>query len=167
MSPEENKVRISEEKQDSSHSHDGNLRFIKRSKHNSMIAGVCAGIAEYLEVDPTVIRILFVVFTFIGGSGVIVYILLWLLMPEESSERLLPKERMNAAVSEMREKASTFVRYSGESSSDSRSSQLIPALLVFGGLFFLLRSYGFHFGSHDFWPLIIILIGVALIYKRQ
>ena len=47
-----------------------------------MICGVCAGIAEYLGMDPTVIRLLWVLLTFFGGSGIIAYIIAAIIIPE-------------------------------------------------------------------------------------
>ena len=47
-----------------------------------MIAGVCGGLAEYLEVDPILIRIGFIALTLAGGSGVLLYIIAWLVIPE-------------------------------------------------------------------------------------
>lgn len=49
---------------------------------NRMVAGVAGGLAEYFDVDPTLIRALFVIVTLLGGSGVLIYIILWLIMPE-------------------------------------------------------------------------------------
>jgi len=55
---------------------------LTRSK-NRMIAGVCAGIAEYFDIDPTVVRLIWAVFSVMSiGAGVIAYIVAWLLMPE-------------------------------------------------------------------------------------
>ena len=54
-----------------------------RSKKNKVIAGVCAGIGDYFGVDPTVIRLLWVVFTFFSfGAGVLAYIVAWVIIPE-------------------------------------------------------------------------------------
>ena len=55
---------------------------IFRSKKDRVIAGVCGGIAEYFNVDPTLIRLLWVVFTLMGGSGIIAYIICWIVIPE-------------------------------------------------------------------------------------
>ena len=54
-----------------------------RSRRDSRLAGVCGGIAEYLGVDPTLVRIAWVIFALAGGPGVIVYIILALVIPEE------------------------------------------------------------------------------------
>lgn len=54
-----------------------------RSKSNRMVAGVCGGIGEYFGIDPTVIRLLWVLFMFMGGSGILAYIVCWIVIPEE------------------------------------------------------------------------------------
>lgn len=54
-----------------------------RSTKNKMVAGVCGGIGEYFNVDPTVIRLLWVILTLISmGAGVIAYIIAWVIIPE-------------------------------------------------------------------------------------
>ncbi len=52
-----------------------------------MLAGVCAGVADYLGVDVTVVRLVTAVLTLIGGGGAIVYIAAWLLVPEEGASK--------------------------------------------------------------------------------
>lgn len=46
-----------------------------------MIAGVCGGVANYFDVDPTLVCILWVLFVLLGGSGILVYVIMWILMP--------------------------------------------------------------------------------------
>lgn len=53
-----------------------------RSRQNRTLAGVCGGIAEFLGWDPTVVRILWIVLTLLGGSGILLYLIFWLVMPE-------------------------------------------------------------------------------------
>lgn len=48
------------------------------------LAGVCGGIAEYLNLDPTLIRVLWIIFTACGGSGIIAYIIAAFIMPTKS-----------------------------------------------------------------------------------
>lgn len=55
---------------------------LTKSQTNRMLCGVCAGIAEYLGMDPTVIRLLWVILTFCGGSGIIAYIIAAIIIPE-------------------------------------------------------------------------------------
>ncbi len=57
---------------------------LKRSRSERMIAGVCGGLAAYFDVDPTWVRLIFVLFLFLGGSAILVYLVMWLVMPLES-----------------------------------------------------------------------------------
>ena len=54
-----------------------------RSTDNEMIGGVCAGIGDYLGIDPTLVRLAFLLLALAGGPGVILYIILWMIVPEE------------------------------------------------------------------------------------
>jgi phage shock protein C len=52
-----------------------------RIPSEGMIAGICAGLGEYLDLDPTILRLVFVLLAFGGGSGVLIYIIMWLIIP--------------------------------------------------------------------------------------
>lgn len=56
-----------------------------RSTSNKMIAGVCAGLAEYLDLDPSLVRIGFVVLALLSGIGIPVYVIMWIVLPEGPS----------------------------------------------------------------------------------
>jgi phage shock protein PspC (stress-responsive transcriptional regulator) len=60
---------------------------LRRAYNGRMLAGVCAGIADYLGVDTTIVRVAFVVFTFLGGAGIPAYLACLLLIPEEGSDQ--------------------------------------------------------------------------------
>jgi phage shock protein PspC (stress-responsive transcriptional regulator) len=53
-----------------------------RSRTNKMLGGVCAGLGDYFGIDPTIIRLLWALFFLMGGAGIIVYILAWIIIPE-------------------------------------------------------------------------------------
>ncbi|MDD1695779.1 MAG: PspC domain-containing protein [Methanoregula sp.] len=62
------------------------MKRLFRSKNNRMLGGVCAGLGEHLDIDPTVIRLVWAVITVLSiGTGIIVYILAWILIPEEDT----------------------------------------------------------------------------------
>lgn len=54
-----------------------------RSRSNKMIAGICGGIGEYFSIDPTIIRLILIILVFLGLSGVLFYIIAWIVIPEE------------------------------------------------------------------------------------
>jgi phage shock protein PspC (stress-responsive transcriptional regulator) len=61
--------------------------LLRRADQGRLIAGVCAGLADYLSIDVTLIRIAFVVLTFLGGAAIPAYLACLLLIPEEGAEQ--------------------------------------------------------------------------------
>ena len=62
---------------------DKNIKKLYRSKKNRVIAGVCGGIGEYFNVDPTLIRVIWILFALALGSGILAYIIAWIIIPEK------------------------------------------------------------------------------------
>ena len=56
---------------------------LMRSTQNKMVAGVCAGFARYLNVDPTLVRAIYVAMVLLAGFGVLLYLVLWIFMPAD------------------------------------------------------------------------------------
>jgi phage shock protein C len=54
-----------------------------RSRTNRQVAGVCGGLAERFNVDPTLMRVLFIVLAIFGGAGIVLYIAMWIIVPEQ------------------------------------------------------------------------------------
>ncbi len=61
-----------------------NVKRLYRSKDNRMVAGVCAGLAKYVDIDPTIVRLLFVLGLFAGGATFWAYLVMMLIVPEEA-----------------------------------------------------------------------------------
>jgi phage shock protein C len=59
-------------------------RKLYRSQTQRMLAGVCGGLAEYFNIDATVIRVLFLILAVFGGSGLVLYLVLWIVVPDAS-----------------------------------------------------------------------------------
>ena len=79
------------------HGHSPEMRLHRR-RSGRMLGGVAAGLADYFDVDPTIVRIGFVALAFVGGLAVPLYLAGWLLIPDEESdmsvaEELLARER--------------------------------------------------------------------------
>ena len=69
---------------------------LRRAYHGRMIAGVAAGLADYFGVDVTLVRIAFVVFTFLGGAGIPVYLACLLLIPEEGTDESIASSMLDS-----------------------------------------------------------------------
>ena len=61
----------------------GNTKRLYRSRDDRMIAGVCAGLAEYIDIDPTIVRLLFTLGLFAGGATFWAYLVMMMVVPEE------------------------------------------------------------------------------------
>lgn len=57
------------------------VKKLYRSSKDRMIAGVCGGLGEYFNLDPTLIRLFFVLIIILGGSGILAYLIFWLIVP--------------------------------------------------------------------------------------
>jgi phage shock protein C len=62
------------------------MKQLYRSKVDRKVAGICGGLAEYLEMDPTLIRVIWLSAILLGGSGLILYIAWWLIVPDNPQE---------------------------------------------------------------------------------
>lgn len=61
----------------------GPTRRLYRSRTDRQLAGVCGGLARYFNVDATIVRVAFIVLAVLGGSGVAIYLALWIVVPKE------------------------------------------------------------------------------------
>ena len=116
-----------------------------RSRTNSMIGGVCGGLGEYLNVDPTIMRLVAVLLVFANGIGLLAYVIAWIIIPRN------PEIMAEVVVTER-----------------SDLNRLLPGLaLIFLGLIFLLNSLIPWFRFRFLWPLILIVLGIFILIKAQ
>jgi phage shock protein C len=59
-------------------------RKLYRSRSTRMIAGVCGGLAEYFNIDATLVRVLFLLLAVFGGTGLVIYLVMWIIVPDTS-----------------------------------------------------------------------------------
>ena len=144
---------------------------VYRSRKDCVIAGICGGIAEYFDIDPTLVRIIAVLTIFLSGLGLIAYIIAWILIPQ-NPEPLAEEEisEKKGAVGKMKQKAEKVareigegIRGSSERAKDKRDSRWVGgAILICLGLLFLARNFFPWFDLGKLWPLILIIIGLAV-----
>ena len=75
---------------------------LRRPLNDRMVAGVGAAVADYLDVDVTIVRIVIAVLTIVGGAGVAIYIAGWLLIPEEGSDHSIADDFLSSIGSRSR-----------------------------------------------------------------
>ena len=146
---------------------------LQRNRSTGMIAGVCAGIGEYLRIDPSFIRIFFVLLALADGVGVFVYLVLWLLLPSEATQR---DQSLEATVRTNADELASRAREFGTDVSrgfEGAHPQLplyIGGGLVFLGIAFLIDNLNLVWLSwlryELFLPALLILAGVVLLVRR-
>ena len=115
-----------------------------RSTMNRLLGGVCGGLGEYFDVDPVLIRIVVVLLMLAPGIGVWAYLAAWIIIPKRS------------------------VGLAPESAAPSPGSwpKYLPGLvMVMLGALLLIRQHWYWFGWHELWPVVLIVIGVAVIVR--
>ncbi|MEP7040756.1 MAG: PspC domain-containing protein [Chloroflexota bacterium] len=120
---------------------------LERSRSDRIIGGVAAGIGHHLGIEPVVVRIAFVVLTMALGFGLVVYLLAWLLAPEEALE------------SAGQRRARILIR--------PTLGQALGAALILAGVLLLLLVTGFWFGEELAWPVTLAAIGFAILWARS
>ena len=131
-----------------------------------MIGGVCGGLGTFLNVDPILFRVLFLVALIIGGSGLLVYIILWIVLPEEAGPQFSTNHLNDEPMTEEQNSNTGF--QSGETPKKPQKSDgnLYGGLILIAlGAIFLIIRFVPRIDFGDLWPLILIVIGVILIAK--
>lgn len=120
------------------------MKRLYRSGSRQMLGGVCAGLAAYFDTDVTLIRLIWVLAAFFGGSGLLAYIIAWLIIPEEPGALQVLDDPDRA------------------SGPDTR---LIGIIIIVVGFFLLLRNiFPVLFLRPFFWPVILIVAGLVLVF---
>lgn len=139
-------------------------RRLFRSADNKVIAGVCGGLGEYLGLDPVVVRLVFVLLLVFGGSGLLLYLVFWLVIPSENSLRKNPDSAIRENAREIDEKARKIF----PNALLSGRAIFGIALVVIGALYFVEKSgcCSFIFRWELVFPALLILLGLALVFRK-
>jgi len=143
-----------------------------RCTSDSMLGGVCSGLGKYFDVDANLIRLIFVVLAVLPGFGVPIYLVLWLILPEDAENAKQPlADRVRDGTDEMVERAKRFgqeVRTTA-TSSNPKATFILGLLLVALGVVFLLRNLGITWLSWiafgTLWPALLVLVGTAFLWR--
>lgn len=132
-----------------------------RSESNRVIAGVCGGLADYFGIDATILRVIFVFITLFGGSGIILYVILWVVVPSETTKTTNSEDHIKENVEELKEKSKKLA------GGDTKT--LLGIAIIIMGLALLLENLGvfvFRF-IWRLWPIFIIIVGLSILNKKK
>jgi phage shock protein PspC (stress-responsive transcriptional regulator) len=140
-------------------------RRLYRSQKNSVIAGVCGGLADYFNVEPVLIRGLFIIAILAGGSGLLVYIILWIITPVEQVFFSNPKENMNTTNNEASQNDNNSDKMEEQKKQRNDGNLWGGLILIALGAMFLIDRFVPNIDFADLWPLILVVIGVIIISR--
>lgn len=136
-----------------------------RSEEDRVIAGVSGGLGEYFNLDSNLIRVVFVLITIFGGSGVLIYLVLWLILPSQSMVENRDNIKLNAE--EVKSRAHEFAHGIRGSTHRDDARFWWGLLVMVLGFLFLFNNFGlydfFHIAS--FWPLALVILGLAMLFR--
>jgi len=140
-------------------------RRLYRSRTDSVIGGVAAGLADYLNADPALIRIAWAILVVVtGGAALIVYIVCWIVVPEEP-ETLAVQPATDPVTGEVVTPAAAPVpaATAPDAGSGGRAGVVVGIGLVAIGVWFLLREYLPDINWGLLWPLVLVGIGALIV----
>ncbi len=155
-----------------------------RSRRNRVIGGVSAGLGDYLNLDPVLIRILFVLATIFHGIGILLYIILWIVVPENEYEQPDMKVKSETAGGESSSEYKTE-ETTGETTIDSEKEQpgknetiqenkkvgkgrfAAGVILILFGLILLADTFLPYFTFDLLFPFLLIGIGIVLLWNSS
>lgn len=145
-------------------------RRLYRSRTDKVIAGVAGGLGEFFSIDSTIVRLLFVLLTVFGGSGVVIYIILWILVPAAgSSGKAGSEETVKHNVKEVEERVTAMAEGLSSPANQNRTSIWFGLAILILGISFLLSNFGILSMRFiwNLWPLILVFIGVSILLNHE
>lgn len=149
---------------------------LHRSRNDRMIAGVCGGLADYFDVDSSLIRLAVLFIFLFQGVGLIAYIIAWLVMSEEpvKNEYKMPddyyiennreeKQEDFTSTSEKESEEEYYQKYQKNDKSDSNRRKLFAFIMIIVGSIFLIDIWIPELYWEKYWPLILIAAGLLLL----
>lgn len=149
------------------------MKRLYRSQQDRVIGGVCGGLGAYFGIDPLIFRLLFIFLTLATGTGIAVYLLLWIILPTAQQAFEEQEEIVQQNIEEIRRQARdmgtqvrrTFRGHTATTRDDALV--LIGAILVGIGLMLLLRNLGLLVWMRFLWPIALIALGVAILWNNR
>jgi phage shock protein C len=137
-----------------------------RSRKDKVFGGVAGGIARSLNADPAIVRLIFALLIIFGGGGILLYIILWIAIPEEPFEYFQASTASGEPKPEQ-EAGQTYTPYSAPNYPPRKNNgALIAGLVLIGvGALFLIDRVLPNVHFRDFWPILIVIAGLALIFS--
>lgn len=137
---------------------ENNIKRLERSRTNRVIAGVCGGLADYFKIDIALMRVLFVVATICGSFGFWMYVILWIVVPEEN---ILGPGNINE--NSYDDTIDITPNEAREEKKSVNGAMIASLILIFIGLVALADNFLYVAWVWKLWPMILIIIGAVIL----
>lgn len=129
-----------------------------RNEDEAIFAGVCSGLADYFDIDVILMRVIFVLLVLGGGSGILIYIVLWIVTPVKNQVEIIDKgEKMKETVKEIKKDVKVEKK---------RSGSFVGFILMGFGILILLEKIIPMVIRWDYvWPILLVVSGAYLIFR--
>lgn len=151
-------------------------RKLYRSRTNRIIAGVCGGLGQYFDIDPILVRGVFILLALIDGLGILLYLILLIIVPKEpgSKAEVKKEEKIHELAHGLKDKAESLADefkddFRSKESSQIRRKTIIGIIIIaIGSIFLLERVFSLQIMRWSLlWPAMVILIGFLIIFKKK
>ena len=138
-------------------------RKLYRSRENAMLGGVCAGLADYFNIDSSLLRLATVLLVFPGGLSFWVYVVAWIIIPQKP----LPVTDMDSNALTPQTGDETVIDDIDEKKENDKTKFIVGIVLVVMGIFFLMNTLNIFvwFSFFKLWPIVLIIIGAVILVK--
>ncbi|MGZ4393750.1 MAG: PspC domain-containing protein [Gaiellaceae bacterium] len=120
-------------------------RVLRRSREDRVLGGVCGGLGRYLGIDPVLLRLAFALLLFAGGAGALIYVIAWIVIPEEQ-----PGDELGDAPIQTAGGAGTVFGF---------------LLVAIGGVLLIHAAVPGWLGLRYVWPALVIVLGLAIVAR--
>ncbi len=140
------------------------IKNLRRSKEHRIIAGVCGGIAEYFETDPVLVRLIFLAIALMAGSGIVLYLVLIIVIPEHGERTSLVEKELGKLKEDFNREEMPKHKHDEHY---NHTKGVFGFFLIIIGLMVLIDNMfpGLHVVS--FWPMILIFLGLTIMMGKH
>lgn len=117
-----------------------------------MFLGVCGGVAEYFQIDPSIVRILWAIAGLVYGTGVLLYFIAAFILPYDEEDDTAAYEEKNPEQAEI---------------DSDKQKKILGAIILLAGVFLLMRNFRLFFDMDIFWSGLLVVMGLLLIFKGK
>jgi len=140
-------------------------KLYRKDHGHHIIAGVCVGLGDYFQIDPIIVRVVFVLLTLFHGAGILLYIILTVIVPKETGEVILSQEKTAEIADKATKEAHKLRQKMKEKATWLKDTRrVIGVLCVLAGVGALVNKFFFKWFQWELlWMIVLVVMGLYLV----